>query len=44
MIVTMYIHVQKELVAYKLLSNHFNKDVSIREGKVILAKSKYQDY
>jgi hypothetical protein len=42
--VTMYSHVQKELVAYKLLSQHFNKEVKIREGKVILEKSKYQQH
>jgi hypothetical protein len=42
--VTMYSHVQKELVAYKLLSYHFSKEVRIKEGKVIVNKSKYQEH
>lgn len=44
MIVTMYIHVQKELVSYKLLSDHFAKNVVISAKGVNIEKSKYQQH
>lgn len=44
LIVQIYMHVQKELIAYKILSQHFGKDVSIKDGKVLVALSKYQQH
>ena len=40
----MYAHVQDELVAYKLLTKHFVKTVSVQNNTISIKKSQYQTY
>jgi hypothetical protein len=44
MVVTIYTHVQTELIAYKVLSEHFKKEVKIIGKKVKVQKSRYQEH